>query len=83
MTIIINIFLFRPYFGNNEIYNYQLKDIIKNGYALTSAGNDSEELFSNLKYRIDTAGKVNWNSIKFEYKIDELLNQVNLIITKV
>jgi len=65
------------------MYNYQLNDIIKNAYALTSAGNDNEELFSKLKYRIDMSGKVNWNSIKFEYKTDEPLNQVNLIITMV
>ncbi|XP_022162682.1 gamma-tubulin complex component 3 homolog [Myzus persicae] len=65
-----------PYFGNNEIYNYQLKDIIKNAYALTSAKNDSKELFNNLKCQIDTVGKVNWNSIKFEYKTDEPLNQI-------
>ncbi|KAL4132123.1 hypothetical protein QTP88_009332 [Uroleucon formosanum] len=65
-----------PYFGSNEIYNYQLKDIIKNAYALTSAGNDSEDLFSNLKYRIDKTGKMNWNSINFEYKTDGSLNQI-------
>jgi len=62
------------------MYNCQLKDIIKNAYALTSASNDSKELFNNLKYRIDTAEKVNSNSIKFEYKTDEPLNQVNIII---
>eukprot|EP00102_Acyrthosiphon_pisum_P013929 XP_008183718.2 PREDICTED: gamma-tubulin complex component 3 homolog [Acyrthosiphon pisum] len=65
-----------PYFGNNEIHNYQLNDIIKNAYALTSASNDNEELFSKLKYQIDTSGKVNWKSIKFEYKTDEPLNQI-------
>lgn len=51
---------------------------MKNAYAFTSACNDSKELFNNLKYRVDMTGKVNWNSIKFEYKIDEPLNQVNL-----
>lgn len=61
------------------MYNYQLKDIIKNAYILTSAGNDSKKLFNNLKYRIDKTEEVNWDSIKFEYKTDEPLNQVNLI----
>ncbi|XP_050057726.1 gamma-tubulin complex component 3 homolog isoform X2 [Aphis gossypii] len=65
-----------PYFGNSELYNYQLKDIIKNAYVLTSAGNDSKKLFNNLKYRIDITEKVNWDSIKFEYKTDEPLNHI-------
>ncbi|XP_026804833.1 gamma-tubulin complex component 3 homolog [Rhopalosiphum maidis] len=65
-----------PYFGNNELHNYQLKDIIKNAYVLTSAGNDSKKLFNNLKYRIDITKNMNWDCIKFEYKIDEPLNQV-------
>ncbi|XP_060852229.1 gamma-tubulin complex component 3 homolog [Rhopalosiphum padi] len=65
-----------PYFGNNELHNYQLKDIIKNAYVLTSTGNDSKKLFNNLKYRIDITKKMNWDCIKFEYKIDEPLNQI-------
>jgi len=60
-----------------------LKDIIKNAYVLTSAGNDSKKLFNNLKYRIDITKKMNWDCIKFEYKIDEPLNQVNLITAAV
>lgn len=75
--IMIITFDFRPYFGNNDMHYYQLKDIIKNAYVLTSAGNDDKKLFYNLKYKIETNGKVvNWNSFKFEYVTDEPLNQV-------
>lgn len=63
------------------MHNYQLKYIIQNAYDLTSASNDRKKLFNNLKYRVDTTGKMNWNSIKFEYITDEPLNQVNLIFT--
>lgn len=70
-------FGFRRYFGNNEMHYYQLKDIMENAYNLTSARNNSKELYKHFTYRVDSTSKVNWNSFKFEYVTGEPLNQVD------
>ncbi|VVC25605.1 Gamma-tubulin complex component protein [Cinara cedri] len=64
------------HFGNDEMHNYQLQEIMKNAYSLTSAKNDNMKLFKNLKYSIDSTGKLNWNSFKFEYITDEPLERI-------
>lgn len=75
-------FDFRPYFGKNAICHYELNDIVDNAHELTSASNDGKNLFDNLKYRMNSTGQMNWNSLEFEYVTDEPLSQVKSKLTR-
>lgn len=63
------------------MHYYQLKAIMENAYQLTSAVNDNKKLFKNLKYKLEFTKKISWDSFKFEYLIDEPLNQVKFYLT--
>lgn len=58
------------------MHHYQLKDIVESAYSLTSARNDDEQIYRDFKYTVDSTGKINWHSFKFEYVTDEPLDQV-------
>lgn len=62
---------------------YQLEDIVQNAFNLTSTKDDNKKLFDNFKYKIEINEKVNWNSFKFEYVIDEPLNQVPILFNSI
>lgn len=74
-----HVFFFRSYFGNKNMHNYQLREIVETARNLTSAKNDNEKSFSRFKYRVDLTNEVNWDSFKFEYVTNKPLSQVKLI----
>lgn len=62
---------------------YQLEAIMENAYKLTSAVNDNKKVFKNLKYKLELIEEISWDSFKFEYVIDEPLNQVKFYLTEI